>query len=220
MSITVVCSSCSAKLHTPDSAAGKKVKCPRPSCGEIIAVPEAPAFEVVDDETEPQPKSAPRKSVKAVVETDEERPRGKRKLEDDDEEEERPRKRNRRAEEDEEDDDDRPSRRPAREEYEERPKRRKSRDDDYDDDDDEEPDFEPGRCPKCRSKKSSKVSYTWWGGIIGPAIFKMVRCNRCRTSYNRKTGRPISGSEIAIYTFVMVAIGAVIGFAAYFANKG
>ena len=68
MSIAVVCSHCSAKLNAPDSAAGKKVKCPK--CQSVITVPEAlaPEFEVVEDE--PQAPKKPKAVVKAAVELD------------------------------------------------------------------------------------------------------------------------------------------------------
>lgn len=51
MPIAVVCRGCHARLNAPDTAAGKRVKCPK--CGAAMTVP-APAadedFEVVDDE--------------------------------------------------------------------------------------------------------------------------------------------------------------------------
>jgi hypothetical protein len=71
MSISVVCPKCSAKLTAPDSAAGKKVKCPK--CQTTTPVPrllpEEPAFEVVD---EPQPAEPPppKPSVKAKAKED------------------------------------------------------------------------------------------------------------------------------------------------------
>lgn len=39
MSIVFLCPKCTASLRVPDSAAGKRAKCPR--CGEIVPVPEA-----------------------------------------------------------------------------------------------------------------------------------------------------------------------------------
>jgi phage FluMu protein Com len=93
MPITVVCRSCSARLNAPDTAAGKRVKCPK--CAAVLTVPAPTAadddFEVVDDEPAP-PKRRP-----AVVDDDAD--------EDDDRP---PRKRSRRGEEDDEDEDDRP----------------------------------------------------------------------------------------------------------------
>lgn len=93
MPITVACPDCNAKLNAPESAAGKRVKCPK--CAKILTVPdnefevvgEDEEFEVVDD--------APKKAVKRVVADDDEddRPRRRREEDDeDDEEEDRPRK--------------------------------------------------------------------------------------------------------------------------------
>ncbi len=109
MPISVVCSSCSAKLNAPDTAAGKKIKCPK--CQAVCSVP-APAsdFEVVD-EPEPGPKPKPKKTVaKATVDDDEERPR-KRKAADEDDEDDRPRAKKKATRQTEDDEDDRPRKR-------------------------------------------------------------------------------------------------------------
>ena len=59
MPIPISCS-CGARMSAPDTAAGKRVKCPK--CGAALAVP-APAasFEVVDEDeaTPPPPKRPP-----------------------------------------------------------------------------------------------------------------------------------------------------------------
>jgi hypothetical protein len=93
MSITVTCPGCSAKLNAPDSAAGKKVKCPKPGCGTVIPVPAPMALEPDFEEAEePKPKAKP-KPVKAAVEDDDEPPRKKRpRDEDEDDDDDRPRK--------------------------------------------------------------------------------------------------------------------------------
>ncbi len=93
MSIHVQCTNCSAKLNAPDSAAGKRVKCPK--CAKRIVVPK------VDDDVEDDD-TAPRKTVNSVVakksvpiepEDDDERPRKKtRRREEENDEDERPRK--------------------------------------------------------------------------------------------------------------------------------
>ncbi len=110
-------------MNAPDSAAGKRAKCPK--CQEVMILPGGAAdFEVVE-EPAPKPKSKPR----VVVE---------------DEDDERPRKRNRRDAEDEEDEEPAPKRKPSRrvvadeDEEDERPSR-KSRHRDEDDEDDDRP---------------------------------------------------------------------------------
>src|SRR5215207_3798947 len=44
-------------------------------------------------------------------------------------------------------------------------------------------------CPKCRNPHSSKVGFTWWGGLIGPRMLSHVKCVGCGYAYNGKTGR-------------------------------
>jgi len=204
MPITVVCPSCSTKMSAPDSAAGKHVKCPKAGCGEIIEVPEpdAPAFEVVDD----------RQSRK------------KRRDADDEDVDDRPRRR-RSSREDDQDEDERPARKRKPwnkdEDEEERPRRRRARDDDDDDEDDDDAYYEPtpGRCPNCNSSRSSKVSYTWWGGILGPAIFGLVRCNKCRTQYSKKSGKEIGLFHVVMYTIAILVIAGIIGFVVFLSNQ-
>ena len=69
MSIGIACPGCSAKLNAPDSAAGKKIKCPK--CQTVCAVPApaAPAFEVVED-----PESASKPAPQSARPTPEESP--------------------------------------------------------------------------------------------------------------------------------------------------
>ncbi len=44
-------------------------------------------------------------------------------------------------------------------------------------------------CPNCGSTNAKKVTYTWWGGFLGPAMFNLVKCNACNTQYNGKSGK-------------------------------
>ena len=108
MSILVVCPGCSSKLNAPDTAAGKKVKCPKCQGAVPVPAPEATAFEVVEPkpaappESERPTRAASRPTAKAA--DDEDRPRKRRRDEDEDEDEdERPRGKRR-----DEDEDDRP----------------------------------------------------------------------------------------------------------------
>lgn len=56
-------------------------------------------------------------------------------------------------------------------------------------------------CPKCGSTNAKKISFTWWGGALGPSLFSLVKCNSCGTEYNGKTGKPAQNS-ILIYLAV------------------
>jgi hypothetical protein len=77
-------------------------------------------------------------------------------------------------------------------------------------------------CPKCGSTDVKKVSYTWWGGALGPSLLKQVRCNNCKTEYNGKTGKSNS-TNILIYflvTFVVAfCVCGGVSFLAYFLNN-
>jgi hypothetical protein len=61
VAITLMCA-CGKALRVPDSAAGKRAKCP--ACAALLDVPAPPApdpvFEVVDPEPEPLPEMQPR----------------------------------------------------------------------------------------------------------------------------------------------------------------
>jgi hypothetical protein len=94
MPIDVKCPECQCELEVPESAAGKKAKCP--DCGARIPIPSP------DDEA---PAPAPKEAVRDRPGRDEPR--------HEDEIEERPRRR-RRQDNDEEDEDDRPRRRRRR----------------------------------------------------------------------------------------------------------
>ena len=61
-------------------------------------------------------------------------------------------------------------------------------------------------CPKCGSIDAKKVSFTWWGGALGPRLFNLVKCNSCGTEYNAKTGKPNRQNMILylVVSFVIV----------------
>lgn len=61
-------------------------------------------------------------------------------------------------------------------------------------------------CPRCGNRYADKVGFTWWGGILGPALFSHVKCKQCRTAYNGKSGKS-NDTAIAIYIGVTLVIG-------------
>jgi hypothetical protein len=113
MPISVLCPSCDTPVNAPDSAAGKRAKCPK--CQEVMILPGgAEGFEVVD---EPVPKKKPRVRVE-------------------EDEDERPTRKSRRRDEDEDEvDDERPKRKSSRQmdSEDERPSRKSRRRDEDDD---------------------------------------------------------------------------------------
>lgn len=53
-------------------------------------------------------------------------------------------------------------------------------------------------CPSCRSSTASRVSFTWWGGALGPRLLTHVKCGACGAGYNGKTGRS-NTTAIVVY---------------------
>ena len=71
-------------------------------------------------------------------------------------------------------------------------------------------------CPKCGSTDAKKVTFTWWGGLLGPKLFNHVKCLDCGTTYNGKTGQS-NTRNIVIYTLVVgLPLAVVAFFAAYY----
>jgi hypothetical protein len=71
-------------------------------------------------------------------------------------------------------------------------------------------------CPRCGSDRIAKVSYTWWGGFIGPAMLTHVKCQDCGLAYNGRTGQS-NTAGIIIYSVVVGVIAFVVFFAIFFA---
>lgn len=96
--------------------------------------------------------------------------------------------------------------------------RRKSRDRRRrDDDDEDENDYggplgepEPETCPNCGSRRSKKISFTMWGGAVGPAIFGLVKCKECDQQYMKKSGKPFEWSHIIAYSAIASIIGVML----------
>ena len=72
-------------------------------------------------------------------------------------------------------------------------------------------------CPHCQNTQASPVRYTWWGGVLGPKMLTHVKCGRCGTAYNGKTGGSNS-TAIAVYLVVGGLIFFVIVFVIAFAR--
>jgi len=70
-------------------------------------------------------------------------------------------------------------------------------------------------CPNCRQSNARQLSFTWWGGALGPKLLTHVKCESCGTKYNGKTGRD-NTSGIAIYFAVVGVISFVLFFVVAF----
>ncbi|MGL6073496.1 MAG: hypothetical protein ACRC8S_04960 [Fimbriiglobus sp.] len=117
MPLSSVCPTCSTKLNAPDSAAGKRVKCPKCQTILVLAAPEVEddaGFEVVEPEKPPlrvaklidSPKAAPAKPKRIMDAVEEPKPSENYDLDDD--EKPRPKSRSSRRDDDEDEDDYKP----------------------------------------------------------------------------------------------------------------
>jgi transposase-like protein len=68
-------------------------------------------------------------------------------------------------------------------------------------------------CPICNQSNAKQMTWTWWGGFIGPLLISHVKCQSCGKTYNGKTGKD-NTTIIAIYNLIAVLIGIL--FAALF----
>jgi hypothetical protein len=226
--IKFTCTQCGKGISAADEHAGKKARCPQ--CQHIMQIPQgatpakpapapAPAPQAPVRSAPPQaareavaPRPVPKppppeeedipeveeageaESPEEVVEEAiavEQRPR-RRRL--DDEDEDRPRRRSRDVDDEVEE---------AEEEEEERPrrrrKRRRAREGQWAD------------CPHCGNPgDATRIWWTMWGGLIGPAMICHVRCNECGTTYNGKSGN-YNTTAITLFVVISVAIGLALG---------
>jgi len=60
-------------------------------------------------------------------------------------------------------------------------------------------------CPQCGSDDIQKVEYSWWGGLIGPALVHQVRCKKCGKTYGGVTGTNIT-NKIEIFFVIMIVV--------------
>lgn len=197
------CPSCEKQFSLADDYAGKRVRCS--GCKEVATVPSnirtaprpSPKAAPVRDDDDDEEERPARGRKEPEQRTTRDRPAPRRRNEDEDEDDRRRPVRRGRDEDDDEDDRRRPARRSRDEDDEEdyrKPKRIRKR----------------GRgpwadCPACGAVDPAKVSYTWWGGFIGPLIINVVRCQECGTQYNGVHG-DYNTRRILIYTFVPLIV--------------
>jgi hypothetical protein len=66
-------------------------------------------------------------------------------------------------------------------------------------------------CPKCGNSTAQQMSFTWWGGLLGPKLLTHVKCQTCSATYNGKTGKD-NTTNIIIYSVVAIGIAFVVLF--------
>jgi hypothetical protein len=59
-------------------------------------------------------------------------------------------------------------------------------------------------------------SFTWWGGLLGPRLFKHTICRACGFGFNRETGKS-NGGKIAAYTIVAILV--CVGLGLFYVNS-
>jgi hypothetical protein len=65
-------------------------------------------------------------------------------------------------------------------------------------------------CPHCQSTlPPTPVSFTWWGGLLGPKLLNHAQCPQCGNAYNASTGKP-NTTAIAIYMVVVAVVVVVV----------
>jgi hypothetical protein len=42
-------------------------------------------------------------------------------------------------------------------------------------------------CPMCGGKETRRVRWTPWGGIVGPLVFKLMRCKDCGSRFGGRS---------------------------------
>lgn len=68
-------------------------------------------------------------------------------------------------------------------------------------------------CPQCGDTRAQLLTFTWWGGLIGPKLLTHVKCPACGKKFNGRSGKD-NAVGIAIYMgaisiFVFVLVGAI-----------
>lgn len=67
--------------------------------------------------------------------------------------------------------------------------------------------FEP--CPYCQAQQAAKVRFTPWGGVIGPSLLSLVKCEPCGKHFNGRLGTRVERA-IRLYTTVSLAVLALL----------
>jgi rubredoxin len=72
-------------------------------------------------------------------------------------------------------------------------------------------------CPNCGMAAAKPVSFTMWGGVLGPKLLNHHKCEGCGFGFNGKTGKSNTG-PIWIYRIVSWSIAIVALLAIYKLN--
>ena len=68
-------------------------------------------------------------------------------------------------------------------------------------------------CPRCGDRFAKKVKFTWWGGVVGPGLLKLVKCPSCGGQFNEKTGKSaLTAIIVYVVTVNLVVLGLLLWF--------
>jgi hypothetical protein len=71
-------------------------------------------------------------------------------------------------------------------------------------------------CYNCGNTTAKRLTWSWWGGVLGPKLLTHVECFQCGTRYNGKSGHS-NTMNIVAYQVVIWAVLIGIG---VFASMG
>lgn len=61
------------------------------------------------------------------------------------------------------------------------------------------------QCPRCGSSDIHKVEYSWWGGLVSPALVHQVRCKKCGKAYDGTTGKDTT-RKVLLYIVISIIL--------------
>jgi hypothetical protein len=74
-------------------------------------------------------------------------------------------------------------------------------------------------CPYCRHDQATRVTFTPWGGVVGPLVMSLVKCEACAKNYNGRSGRKVE-KAIRVYTWTAMAVLAFVAAWAIYVYAG
>jgi len=65
-------------------------------------------------------------------------------------------------------------------------------------------------CPQCSASPAKEIKYTWWGGLLGPKMMHLHKCQSCGFQFNAQTGKATKNAIIA-YNLVVLGVAFIAG---------
>jgi hypothetical protein len=74
-------------------------------------------------------------------------------------------------------------------------------------------------CPYCSHAGATTVKFTPWGGVVGPLVLSLVKCDQCDRQFNGRSGRKVE-KAIRVYTWTTLLVLAVVAAWAIYTTVG